>query len=120
MLLFGEIRVKHEVLELFSEREQGDECEKQCHNERSVKIQTADRNNWLKIKRKQPWNKSKSSRDVFDAEQDPTYRHDNEGYDDTRYLPDSIVEFIQSQALQHEPKAVIGSPQNEIPTRAMP
>ena len=54
MLLFGEIRVKHEVLELFSEREQGDECEKQCHNERSVKTQTADRNNWLKIKRKQP------------------------------------------------------------------
>ena len=54
MLLFGEIRVKHEVLELFSEREQGDECEKQCHNERSVKIQTAARNKWLKSKRKQP------------------------------------------------------------------
>ena len=120
MLFFGKISVKHEVLEFLSEGKQGDKREEQCHDECGVEIQTADRHNWLKIKRKQSRNKSKSSRNVFNAEQCPTHRHDDKGYDDTGYLPDSFVEFIQSYAFQHKPKAVIGSPQNEIPTRAVP
>jgi len=114
------ISVKREVYQLLAEREQSDEREHKCDDERGIELWSLCPCKRLEIKGEQSCDECPGVIEVLDAEDSPAHHGDNEGDDDTRHLADLLVESVQSHAFKYEPHAMVGAPDDEVPVGAMP